>query len=459
MLPYQRMIALAKTPSRKDKEQLLIDAFLANEWEFFEGCKMGLDNLITFGVKKVAEIVEADEYEDVAYDFKDFLDLTRRLQNRELTGHAARDAIHDAASRCHVPTWNHFYRRILLKDLGIGVDESTINKVLKKLSVSNSKANDYLIPVFKCQLSHDGEDVQHQKKIKGKKLIDTKLDGMRLLAVLNKESQTAMMFSRNGQVIETFPEMLATLRNLLVNIPGSLVLDGELISPQGFQHLMTLVKRKDGHPDTATIRYALFDVIPMKEFFNGYFAKSQRDRRIALESMQECGLFSVDKINDRNRIYVVPQIEVDLDTPEGNLAFSEFNRQVIADGFEGIMIKDPEAPYEGKRTSAWLKKKPTIEVTLKIIGFEPGNADGKYANTLGALETSGEDDGRMIKSNVSGGIPDDLRDEIWKNRDSYLGMMVEIIADKITLEEGASVYSLRFPRLKGFRGRTPGEKL
>ncbi len=38
-------------------------------------------------------------------------------------------------------------------------------------------------------------------------------------------------------------------------------------------------------------------------------------------------------------------------------------------------------------------------------------------------------------------------------------MMVEVIADKLTLEEGTTIYSLRFPRLKDFRGRVPGEKL
>jgi hypothetical protein len=38
-------------------------------------------------------------------------------------------------------------------------------------------------------------------------------------------------------------------------------------------------------------------------------------------------------------------------------------------------------------------------------------------------------------------------------------MLVEIEADKKTLEEGATVYSLRFPVFKGFRGRVPGEKL
>ena len=454
MQPLHVIQRLAATNSRIEKEQIVIDAFMKNCEQFFVGARLAYDQLITFGVKKVAEILE-DDGSSGEIGFDQFLELAHKLRKRELTGNAARDAIHDMASRCHVPTWNLFYRRILLKDLDVGLDEGTINKVLKKLSSSDPRARDYIIPVFKCQLSHDGEDDAHKKKIKGRKLIDTKLDGMRILAVLDKNAISVTMFSRNGQIIDTFPEMLTDLQTVLERVPGSLVLDGELISPKGFQHLMTLVKRKEGHPDTALIRYALFDIIPLDDFRDGYCSDPQESRRRILETMEMVGMLS----NDRASLYVIPQIEVDLDTSEGQLAFNEFNRQVILDGFEGIMIKDPKAPYEGKRTAAWLKKKPIIEVTLEIVGFEAGDPNGKYANTLGALVCRGVDNGMEIASNVAGGLSDELRDEIWNNQANYLGMMVEIVADKITLEEGTTVYSLRFPRVKGFRGRVPGEKL
>ena len=168
MQPLSVMQRLAATNSRTEKEQVVIDAFMKDCEQFFVGARLALDPLITFGVKKVAEILDEDDAPgDIT--FNDFLELAHKLRHRELTGNAARDAIHTMASRCHVPTWNKFYRRILLKDLGVGVDESTINKVLTKLSSSDPRARNYIIPVFKCQLSHDGEDDAHKKKIKGKK--------------------------------------------------------------------------------------------------------------------------------------------------------------------------------------------------------------------------------------------------------------------------------------------------
>jgi DNA ligase-1 len=449
MDPVEIIQRLSSTTSRHDKEQILLDAFRAGSPQFFTGVRLALDPLVTFNVAKVAEILE-DDGDPGDYRFEDFLDLTQRLRKRDLTGHAARDAIHAAANRCHVPTWNQFYRRILLKDLKVGVDEKTINKVLHGLE----HAQPYLIPVFKCQLAHDGEAPAHQKKIRGHKLIDVKLDGVRVLAVMDRDNDAITLFSRNGLVITQFPELHESLHALLPQLPGSIVLDGELVSPHGFQHLMTLIRRKDYHPDMAEVRYAMFDVIPLGDFRRGVCEKPQAERHHLLEVLQESGLWAATE----GRIYVIPQIAVDLDTEAGQAAFAEFNRRAIADGYEGIMIKDPAAPYEGKRSAAWLKRKPVIDVTLEIVGFEPGDPDSKYKDTLGALICHGTDNGKLIQCNVAG-LTDDLRDEIWHNQSVYLGMLVEVRADRLTLEVGASAYALRFPRWKGFRGRVPQEKL
>ena len=442
---------LAATKSRVEKEQIIFDAYMNGCHEFFEGAQLALHPLKTFGIKKVAEIVE-DDGSPGDYTFAEFRTLAHRLQIRQLTGNAARDAIHAAADRCHVLTWNLFYRRILLKDLNVGVEEKTINKVINKLVPTHPEAHRFLIPIFKCQLAEDAE--KHPKKMQGRKLVDIKLDGVRALAMMDKEADMVGLFTRTGQPIETMPEVSATLQGVLAKLPGSVMLDGELVSPRGFQHLMTLLQRKDGHPDTALIRYALFDVIPLADFHTGFCKSPQDQRRIALESMHYAGY-----LGDDHRVYLVPQVEVDLDTAEGQAAFVEFNRLVIADGGEGIMLKAPGAPYTGKRTTAWLKKKPVIELTMQIIGVEPGEPDGKYAGTLGALVCRTIETGTKIVSNVAGGISDAMRHELWKQHDALLGMLVEVIADKITVDATSGVHSLRFARLKGFRGRTPGEKL
>jgi DNA ligase-1 len=45
---------------------------------------------------------------------------------------------------------------------------------------------------------------------------------------------------------------------------------------------------------------------------------------------------------------------------------------MVEAGYEGIMIKDPDSKYECKRSTAWLKQKPFIEVSLAVTGYEEG---------------------------------------------------------------------------------------
>jgi len=442
---------LAATTKRSEKEQILMDAFMQGHREFFIASQMAYDILVTFGVKKVAEIDDDDDSPGT-FTFADFLALAGKLRRRELTGHAARDAIHAAAENCHIPTWNTFYRRVLLKDLRCGVDTSTINKVLKKLSQAEEEAAALVIPEFDCQLAHDGAKPEHQKKVSGVKMLDIKLDGVRLLTILDKEAGTVTQHTRNGKVNENFTEIREGLERLLATLPGSIVIDGEVVS-SNFQDLMKQVNRRDG-VDTSKSRLAVFDIIPLKDFKAGICTIPQSMRQQILADLEQSGDL---KTHTNGLVYVIPKVTVDLNTPEGQKTFAEFNKQAIEAGYEGIMVKDPAAPYELKRSFAWLKIKPFIEVSLEIVGYEEGT--GKYEGMLGAFIMKGEDDGKDIETNVGGGFSDAERAEFWTNRQNMLGMIGEVRADALTLESGGTVYSLRFPRWKGLCGTVPGEKL
>lgn len=168
--PADVIEALQATNSRLDKERIVQAAYDADIVEFFRGAQQALNVLNTYGVKQVPLITEDDG--TGSYTWAEFATLLNQLQNRTLTGNAARDALHDAAARAPARDWNLWYRRILLKDLKCGTSESTINKVLK----SNGKQADHLqVPVFSCQLAKPAED--HPKKMVGEKFVDRKYDG------------------------------------------------------------------------------------------------------------------------------------------------------------------------------------------------------------------------------------------------------------------------------------------
>ena len=453
MDPVSIITALSSTTKRTEKEQILINDFMCGHRDFFVGAQMCYDQLLTFGVQKVAEITDADDGDLGTFSFSDFLELAHKLRTRQLTGYAARDAILDAADKCHIPTWNIFYRRVLIKDLRAGIDAKTINKVLEKLSATEPEAKNLIIPIFSCQLAHDGMKPEHQKKLTGPKMLDIKLDGVRLLTILDKEQNTITQYTRNGKVNENFTEIRESLIGVMNLIPGSVVLDGEVISPSGFQDLMKQVNRKD-NINTAKTRLAVFDIIPLQAFTQGICKITQEKRHEIISNLESSGLL---KEHTGGLVYVIPKMYANLSTPEGQKSFKEFNKQAIEDGYEGVMVKDPFAPYELKRSFGWLKIKPHIETSLPIVALEEGT--GKYENMLGAIVCEGEDDGRKIKVNCGSGFSDEDRTEFWNNRENMKGMIAEIKADAMTLEDGSDIWSLRFPRFKGLRGTVPNEKL
>jgi DNA ligase-1 len=423
--------------SRLAKEAILAEAMEEGLDEFFEGLKMGLDKLYTFGVKQVP-IKEQDSGQGLTWD--NFKQLAESLYKRELTGHAARDAIELAMGIATKDQWNQFFRRILIKDMRAGFGEKSVNTVAKK-----AKKPQYAVPVFEVMLAHDGAN--HDSKITGKKLLEEKLDGVRCLTVVDFESRTVVMYTRNGKELVNFPHIVKAFEDNMDNFARSYVFDGEVMS-SSFQALMTQVHRKsDVKSDDAVLH--LFDIVPLVEFKAGKSVMGQRRRSQFLKNFEN--IFA-----DSGCIALVPQQEVDLDTFMGGIEFQDFNKAALAAGKEGIMIKDVDAKYETKRSVSWLKQKPFIEVSLTVMAVEEGT--GRNLDKLGALVCEGEDDGKTIKVNVGSGFTDSDRDEYWTGKEMVLGQVVEVRADAVTQNQDGT-YSLRFPRFLRFRGFKAGEKI
>jgi DNA ligase-1 len=417
--------------SRLDKEAI-IEAQLDNE-ELFEGFYLALSPFVTFGVKKVPSHGGPDGQ---GLPWAAFKELCNLLATRQLTGDDARSAIELALSASTQKQWNDWYRRILIKDLRCGVSEKTVNKIKKNA-----------VPLFECMLAHDGAN--HEKKVVGKKLLEPKLDGVRVVTVIDAVAGTATMYSRNGKVLENFGHITAAIEANTELFDRSIVLDGEMVS-SSFQALMKQVHRKE-NAQTDDARLMVFDVLPLSEFRAGKSILGQKRRSNLLRSMKA----TLDKVGS---IDIIPQIEVDLGSYVGELQFKQYNKDAIEAGYEGIMIKDLDAVYECKRSASWLKMKPFIEVSLTVVAVEEGT--GKNAGRLGALICEGKDDGKKIQVNVGSGLTDDQRTEFWADQQDLLGQIVEIRADAATLnQDSEELYSLRFPRFLRFRGFKAGEKI
>jgi DNA ligase-1 len=225
----------------------------------------------------------------------------------------------------------------------------------------------------------------------------------------------------------------------------SMVFDGEIMSDD-FQTLMREIHRKGGaKTDDAVLN--LFDCLTLEQFKEGGSSDDLIKRKEKLLSF-----------NYGPNVSVVQFVKMNLDEEDGQKQFADYNKLCIDKGFEGIMVKPIAGIYECKRSSLWLKVKPFIEVSLKVIDTEEGT--GRNAGKLGALIVEGTDMDKFIKTNVGSGLTDTDREIFWKNKAKLIGQIVEVRADAITQNQDTKdEWSLRFPRFLRFRGFEAGEKL
>ena len=433
---YSVISSLEDHPSRLNKEAIILAQAEAGNNELFEGLRLCYDAMITFGLKQIPEKKDED---GPGLDWDSFSLIVTGFVNRSFTGNLARDTVANMMKAATKAQWNGWYRRILIKDMRAGFSENTVNKVVEK------KWPNYAIPVFSCQLAHDSAN--HESKVSGQKIIEVKLDGVRVITIVYPSGRVDQ-FSRNGKELVNFPHVKEQLAKVAQGFTEPMVLDGEIMSGT-FQDLMKQIHRKSSAKANDAV-LNLFDAVPLAQFELGESDTTQEQRSEWLKTWFTANESALPNVT------VVAQELVDLDTEAGQQRYKEINALAIAGGYEGIMLKDPTAGYKCKRSVAWLKLKPFIEVSLTVVAVEEGT--GKNIGRLGALVCEGEDDGRRILVNVGSGFTDDQRIAFWAARAEIVGDIVEVRADAITQNQDGT-YSLRFPRFLRFRGFVNGEKI
>lgn len=426
---------------RLHKEDVLKQALEAatlgseNSRYFLKGLKACYNPFITFGVKQIPDSMGITNAENPWDEFAELIDT---LSERRITGNAARDAINDISYRFDSEEWNTFLAPILRRDMRCGISVTTINKIVKN--------TEYKIPVFSCQLATNSEG---RPEMKGIKRLEPKLDGVRVLMVVSFPDfggVNVTCYSRNGKIFENFKHIEEQIEVNSFDLLGAagvpsdgFVLDGEVVG-NSFQELMRQARRKEDVQNDDSV-FHVFDVIPLRNFFEGHHNAQLTKRLAVLEKMRP----AIDKMAN---VELLPHIQVDLDTEEGQKQLHKYAQDMVAAGYEGIMIKDLDAPYECTRSKFWLKWKPTITVDLQVIGIEEGT--GRNKGRLGALVCAGNDHGKDIVVNAGSGFSDGDRVKLWEDRNFIFGRTVEIMADAITQNQDGT-YSLRFPRFVRFR--------
>jgi DNA ligase-1 len=254
---------------------------------------------------------------------------------------------------------------------------------------------------------------------------EPKVDGYRLVAVI-KDGRVAF-YSRQGNAEPYTRNLAANVgRQLLATGLRDAVVDGELLV-DGAWGTTALAKKVRLTPaeQARLAKGAVFYAFDLLSGGRGDQPLTTRRARL-VAALRRGG----------KNLRVLPQTRARSDAEVQAQA-----RKYLAAGFEGAMVKLPDAPYAFSRSSNWLKLKPVKTLDMRITGFQRGT--GKYANVLGALVGTLRN-GTKVK--VGTGITDAQRRDWWKRQTKLKGKWIEIAVQGHT-----KVAAARHPRFVRFR--------
>ena len=317
------------------------------------------------------------------------------------------------------------YKCVLLKDLKIGVNATTLNKVWKGL-IPAGETGVEIKPMLASKFNFDKPPV-------GDFAVTEKLDGIRCLAICKEDS--IQLFSRQGKLIEGCVSIEITLMGMRMQVGRDFVLDGELLAMNcGYDTVYkeTTKRVKNKNEIKEGIYYMAFDMLEMEEFnqLKGIHKYHERLQK----------LLDLDKLMGSMFVRIIRPLYIGNDMDEVLELLKVYKKL----GAEGLMVNLMDAPYEFKRSKNILKVKVMQTTDLRIVGFEEGQ--GRNAGKLGAILV----DFKGNKVGVGSGFTDFDREYIWKNQDQYLGKIAEIQYFEITKDK-TGTESLRFPVWKYLR--------
>lgn len=374
--------------------------------------KQALDPMVTFGITVDEDVSRgawlASPRDPMSHDlFSDGVHaLLICLKNRIITGNKALEEFDALVLRA--PTLEHvkWFSRVVNKNLRAGFSSSSLNK-----------AHPGTIKEFEVALATPFDPDKHE--LVGAYHVEPKLDGLRMVIIGNKA------FTRNGRSIETVQHIVDELKSQF-NPMDEWVIDGEIMGAGDFDEASGDIRRKSTGANEE-LYYNIFDMMTLTEW-NERKTPPLVDRRFRLEHM----------IKPSKNIKIVRSQVVHFNTPATAIVLSALCDGMIAEGYEGAMVKDATAEYVWDRSKAMLKVKKFETEDMEIVGTYDGR--GKYKGKLGGVIVTRNG----VTTKVGSGFSDEQREMI---PEALIGRIAEVQYQNLTPDG-----KLRFPSFIRFRG-------
>jgi DNA ligase-1 len=209
-------------------------------------------------------------------------------------------------------------------------------------SAVKGKGIDESVPL--PMLAHDYN--KRGKSIQFPCFVQKKFDGTRCVAV-----PQSGLFSRNRKAYSHLDHIKEEINKL----PPHMILDGELYSNTlSFQEIVGLVKReslKEGDQEKQLlIQFHVYDVINEAPYVQRYTNLQLLFRRYKFKHL----------------------VLVKTEHCESETKMKEMHAQYVAEGYEGIMLRNKEGTYSNARSIHLQKYKEFFDTEARITGFKSG---------------------------------------------------------------------------------------
>ena len=413
--------ALQKTKKKTDKTRILLDTrkdFGAEADELIAFFKFLLDPAIVTGLSdaKINKKVTAKPDIDIQYLSCGYLYIMGAGHN---TG--SDSSIATIQNYLHKnPECEEFLKRLFTKNLPIGVEAATINKVY----------GEEIIPVWEVQ---QGYPIDKYKFKKGELIFASrKLNGVRGTYFRgNIISRQAQKFEGLDHIVKDIEEIIGT----------DYAVDGELIRKnvdgltdgQNFRETISIIN-SDGN-DKSLIKFVVFDIVPVDEF--------EKDACTEKYSVRKKRLLDLKNKIQKNGTQNIEVVQMVYEGTDVNDVYDWLDYAVKHD-WEGLVV-NRQVPYRRTRHNGCLKVKRFYTVDLQITAIEEGQ--NRLDGTMGALVV----DYKGNELRIGSGFDDATRTAVWANPDNYIGKIVEVKFKEKSCDKKTGLESLQFPTFVRFR--------
>lgn len=414
---YKQFESIKGTSGRLDKEELL-QTYINDEFFFYLDFLLN-DYIVTgLAAKKLNKKVNTKNFEgESVEDFDDLKGLLNYLKVHNTGNDTDIYTVQQYLQKVTDDGYKTFIKELITKSYKLGLSAKTVNRVFGTQT----------IPIFEVQLAHPYEKQEH--RVTGEFFITTKLDGNRLLILIDELGGITYR-TRTGKDVVELPEITDKVKAL--NLKNT-VIDGEVLitdtsvsKEDAFNETMKIIRR-DGVKTGLT--YHAFDILTYDEFRQGLSKQNYQQRRLELDKLP---------VNDQFR--VVPLLYQGNDKG----VIPEILKTVLLAGEEGLMINLNES-YRCKRTHTLLKVKEFYTDDLLVVGLQEGT--GKYQGMMGGVEV----DYKGNRVLVGSGFNDEERELYFNQPELIVGKIIEVQYFSESKNQKDDKLSLRFPTFKGLR--------